>query len=245
MVDQHRLLFVNKSSYPTATIPMDEMCSAVNQQLEHFAEAWGSVTWELTRDLDRQGFRIVLFDHTDEKDAAAYHSQRKGKPYASVFARDILEDDGTWTKGANSVSCAASHEVVELLADPVCNFYVDKLDGYMYALEIADPTQGDSYNIDGVAVSNFVYPAYWNPWATKRRGHKLDRMGVITKPFEVRSDGYLVRYKGDQDATIWGESFSDAKQAMKRRKPHGRTRVRLEEIAKLTRPASKARSTGS
>jgi hypothetical protein len=234
MPERHRLLFVNGSSYPTRDVPMEAMGAAINAQLEHFAAAWGAVTWELTRDLDRQGFRIVLLDHTDLKEADAYHATRRGKPYASVFARDILEHGGTWTKGANSVSCSASHEVVELLADPVCNYYVDGLDNYMYALEVADPTEGDSYNINGVAVSNFVYPAYWNPWAKKRRGHKLDHMGLIAKPFEVRENGYVVRYRGNEEHTVWGPAYPKWRIKMKKTKPNGRTHARLEEIAKLT-----------
>ncbi|MDQ1519474.1 MAG: hypothetical protein QOI55_547, partial [Actinomycetota bacterium] len=153
--------------------------------------------------------------------------------YAAVFARDILDNDGTWTDGANSVSVAASHEVVELLADPVCNHYVDGLDGYMYALEVADPTEGDSYTIGDVAVSNFVYPEYWNPWA-KHENTKFDHLDLITRPFEVRENGYAVRYRGEKEDTIWGPAYPKWRIKMKTTKPHRRTRIRLEEIKQLT-----------
>jgi hypothetical protein len=240
MAQHRRLLLVNESSYTTRSIPMDSIRAAINEQLEHFAAAWGDVTWELTRDLDLQGFRIVLLDNADEADALAYHYLTpQGKPYASVFVEDILTNDGTWTDGANSVSCSASHEVVELLADPACNYYADGLDGYMYALEVADPTEGDSYNIDGVAVSNFVHPDYFNPWAKKRRGHKLDHMGLVKKPFETRPGGYVVRHRGLQDKTVWGPELPRWKREMKTTTAHRRTRVRLEELKRLTAGAAK------
>jgi hypothetical protein len=152
-----------------------------------------------------------------------------------VYIRDILRlEKGSWLKGANSVSASVSHEVVELLADPVACYYVDGLDDWMYALEVADPVQDDYYNIDGIAVSNFTFPAYWNPWGTKSRGHKLDQMGKITRAFEVREGGYLVRYHGRKRSYVDGPKFPIARRRSKEEKPNGRTRRRLEQIHRIS-----------
>lgn len=227
----NRLVLVNKSSYRTKDVPLTEIAEAINRQLVDFAAAWGEITWTITRDLDRQGFRIVLFDTTDQAGALAYHDVTpSGRPYASVFCETILENGGTWTKGADSVSAATSHEVVELLADPACNQYADDYEGYLYAFETADCTEGDSYNIAGVAVSNFVYPDYFNPWAKKRRGHKLDHMGLINKPFEVRAGGYAMRHRGREDATVWGKRYPDWRKKMKTESEHARTVSRLRDV---------------
>src|SRR5262245_16429278 len=104
----------------------------------------------------------------------------------------------------------------------------------MYALEVADAVQDDYYDIDGIAVSNFTYPDYWNPVGTKRRGHKLDQMGKITGAFEVRDGGYLVRYKGRRRSFVYGPKFAIARRRVKEEKPNGRTRRRLEQIEKLS-----------
>lgn len=235
MPDAHRLLLVNRSSIPTRDIPMKEMSNALQQQLEHFAAGWGTATWDLTRDLHRQGFSIVLRDHSSDPDALADHWRLGGKPIATVYAGDVLKlKDGSWTKGVNSVSSAISHEVVELLADPLAVYYVDGQDNWMYALEVADPTQNDIYDIDGVAMSNFTFPDYWNPWGQKRRGHRLDYMGLITRPFEVRDGGYLVRYKGKRANYIYGHKFAIRQRLAKESKPNGRTRRRLEQLEKIT-----------
>ena len=138
------------------------------------------------------------------------------------------------TKGANSVSASVSHEVVELLADPVACYYVDGLDDWMYALEVADPVQDDYYNIDGVAVSNFTYPDYWNPWGRKTRLRKLDHLGKITSAFEVREGGYLVRYKGRRRSFVDGPALAIARRRAKAAKPNGRTRRRLEQIERVS-----------
>jgi hypothetical protein len=235
MAGDHRLLLVNRTTFNSRDVPMDEIAHAVDQQLVHFAEAWGTATWDLTRDLNRQGFSIVLRDYSSDPEAVASHWRVGGKPYATVYARDVLRmENGSWLEGSNSVSASVSHEVVELLADPLACYYVDGQDNWMYALEVADPVQDDHYNIDGIAVSNFTYPDYWNLWARKRRGHPLDHMRKVTRPFEVREGGYLVRYKGQRRGVLYGPKFATSRRRLKEAKPNGRTRRRLEQIEKVS-----------
>jgi hypothetical protein len=185
----------------------------------------------------------VLRDHSSDPDAVAEHFRFTGKPTATVYVRDILEDKknpGDWKTGANSVSASVSHEVVELFVDPLSMNYVDGLDDYIYALEIADPTQEDVYEIGRVAVSNFTYRPYWNPWAKPGRGVRLDHLGLITRPFEVRKGGYLVRYRASDTAhAIDGRAFPIRKRLVKEQKPNGRTRRRLEQLVKLSDGAVK------
>jgi hypothetical protein len=59
-------------------------------------------------------------------------------------------------------------------------------------------------------------------------------MGLIRRPFEVRDGGYLVRYKGRRQSTINGPAFPVARRRAKESKPNGRTRRRLEQIAKIS-----------
>lgn len=224
----HRLRIENRSA---VAVPIRKVERAIAAQLEEFAAVYGSVTWDLVRQLDRQGFRIVLRDHSDDPDALAWHWRLGGRPTATVYAGDIMAaDDGDAIEGADSVSAAISHEVVELLADPIALYYVDGLDDWMYALEIADPVQDDVYEIDGVSVSNFVYPDYWNPWAARTRTRSLDRMRLVTRPFEVREGGYLLRYKGRRRSYVEGHKFPIAERRTKESKPNGRTRRRLEQL---------------
>ena len=146
------LVLSNQSSYAPSDVPLDDIAHAISRQLEDFAKAWGEITWTLVDDLRRQGFQVVLFDTSDQAGDLAYHDVTpEGRPYASVFCKTILDNDGTWTKGANSVSAATSHEVVELLADPACNRYALTGNGEEFALETADATENDSYDVGGVS----------------------------------------------------------------------------------------------
>jgi hypothetical protein len=59
-------------------------------------------------------------------------------------------------------------------------------------------------------------------------------MRKITRPFEVREGGYLVRYKGRRRGYVYGPKLATARLRLKEAKPNGRTRLRLEQITKVS-----------
>lgn len=84
-----------------------------------------------------------------------------------------------------------SHEYLELLGDFAAGTWDDMKDGLKdVAHELCDPVEGDTYEIDGVPVSNFVYPAYFNPYASS--DDKLDHLGKLSAPFTMTAGGYLI-----------------------------------------------------
>lgn len=84
-------------------------------------------------------------------------------PYGFVYL-DICELKGeSWTH-------TLSHEILELLADPTAALSIagpapdSDTSGdvtVFYDLEVCDPTQADSYSIDGIEVCNFVTKKYF------------------------------------------------------------------------------------
>jgi hypothetical protein len=84
----------------------------------------------------------------------------------------------------------ASHEIVEMLVDPGCNLYTLGPHGRgFYAYESADPVEETYRNINGLPMSNFVYPEYFEEF------HGVDAMqfdwlGMVRKPFELLHGGY-------------------------------------------------------
>ncbi len=120
--------------------------------------------------------------------AHGYHSRTYGNvPYGFVYLDVCRRYGEPWTR-------TLSHEVLELLADPTA---VIKVAGpaprggagsVNYDLEVCDPTQGDSYSIDGVDVSNFVGRAYFElPGGSGRTNYLRLRLA----PFGVRPGGYF------------------------------------------------------
>ncbi len=142
------------------------------------------------------GVPCTISDTPDTPGAAGYHFEGPdGIPVIKVFTFE----GGLALKGGEAVSVTFSHEGAELSGDAPANLWADSPDGSDVALELCDPVEGDTYEIDGVSVSNFVYPAYFDPNAQK--GEKFDFMGKLTAPFTMTPGGYMIKRTEPGQAT--------------------------------------------
>ena len=122
--------------------------------------------------------------------ALGYHADNhRNVPYGFIYL-DICKEAGeNWT-------ITLSHEVLELLGDPTAATTISgpaphghtHSGAVYYDLEVCDPTQGDSYVIDNVHVSNFVGKAYFKLAGGTGKTNFLD---LDLKPFGVRPMGYF------------------------------------------------------
>ncbi len=157
-------------------------------------------------------------------DAVGYHDlNNEGIPYGFVFT-DIA------AKAGDAWSTTLSHEVLELLADPDVNLLVvgphpKNIKGVaLRTYEVCDPVQADTYDLDGIAVSNFVTPLYFarlpNPTTTRTNylNNGLDRFGV-------RPGGYFSYF--DLATRKWNDVFGEG----------GEARARYKELMGVARRA--------
>lgn len=160
---------------------------------------------------------LVLFDDADQADALGYHDiDPHGLPYGRVFVHTILDAGGSLYQGPTSVSVTLSHELLEMVGDPGANRWADNVvDGYGYAIELCDAVEGDSYEIDGVHVSNFVLPSYFD--AMTPRTARFDFLARLPGPFTMTRGGYLIRRNPTTGivSNIFGEHFPEWKKALK------------------------------
>ena len=132
--------------------------------------------------LTRGWWQIVVADTPDQAGALGYHElSNAGSPLGKVFAQFDIRNDFSWT-------VTLSHELLEMLADPWINWCAIGSDSRVYALEVCDPVECDelAYTIDGVLVSNFVTPAWFEPTCCDR----LDFRKHLTRRLEVHAGGY-------------------------------------------------------
>jgi hypothetical protein len=140
--------------------------SALQQQVTNdFAPAWG-----IDADIhyvprgatpNPAAWQLVILDDSDQAGALGYHDvTSQGLPLGKVFAKTTQQDGGQWT-------VTASHELLEILADPEINLSVfiqhNATSGRIFAYEVCDAVEETSYNIGNVQVSNFVFPSYFEP----------------------------------------------------------------------------------
>jgi len=160
---------------------------------------------------------LVFLDNSDQAGALGYHDVTANElPLGKVFA-------GTDKQYGNQWTVTASHELLEMLADPEINLsvFIEHGDtaGRLYAYETADPCEADSdgYKINGVLVSDFVYPAWFEP--SSKPGTQLDYRKLIKKPFELRPGGY-VGYFDVSSGSGWQQLNAKKKKASYAMRPH-------------------------
>lgn len=178
-----------------AKIPLPELeayAHAQSRQLaEHFAPAWFACDSSVSiasaqRPPEPDEIQIRLLNQPTQDGALGYHDETpEGLPIAYVFVGLARDLGAQWTT-------VASHEVLELRADPYLRRCVMMPDGFWDA-EVADRVEQDSYLVDGVPLSNFNTPQCFEP-PKFLAGVKFDYMGLSTKPNEVRPGGYAQHF---------------------------------------------------
>ena len=122
--------------------------------------------------------------------AAGFHDDEHGQPFA------LVEFDADW-------SLTASHECLEMLADPFGRRLragnvpqqAIKLGlpnrRVRFLVEVCDPSEGTafSYHVNGVLVSDFYTPDYFDPIAVSSVRYSFT--GAVTAPRTVLNDGYI------------------------------------------------------
>ena len=140
---------------------LTRVAAALNTQLARdFGPAWNlDAAVTTARRVPPTAWPLIV---TDDAPAAGVHLDDHGRPTALV---DYADD---W-------STAASHELLEMCADPYGNRLVTARavkpgQGRVeYLVEVCDPCEAVSYEIDGVAVSDFYTPQFLRPGAAQRR----------------------------------------------------------------------------
>lgn len=155
---------------------------------------------------------LTLFENTDQAGALGYHDEVHGVPLMKVFVKTCLQD------GVSPSSCA-SHELLEALIDPSINRLADDGAGKAWAIEVGDPVQNDSYYIPGasgapVEVSNFAFPALFDPQGSGR----LDHLGKAKAPFGGSPGGYM---QWTSDLANWHQIGEDRMAGKIGRNPRG------------------------
>lgn len=111
-----------------------------------------------------------------------FHQDEHGQPSSTV------EMAGDWT-------VTLSHECIEMLVDPYGNRMVPgdspvaSQGRVNFLVEVCDPCQGSGYTVNGIKVSDFYTPHYFDP--VRVQGTRYSYTGSLQAPREVLKGGYL------------------------------------------------------
>jgi hypothetical protein len=139
---------------------------------------------------------LHLQDDIKEEGVLGYHGvNAAGLPLAYVGVRSSRKAGMPWT-------LAASHTLLQLLADPKGKLAVVQGDRVI-PQEICRQCYGEryAYKINGVLVSDFVLPAWFDNFR-KQRSAPFDYCGHISEPFQVLPGAYLFYFQNATQSTL-------------------------------------------
>jgi hypothetical protein len=117
------------------------------------------------------------------------------------------------------VTVTACHELFEMAIDPIANLWAQAADGTEFAYEMSDTVEEDTFLVDGIEMSNFVHPAWFEPF--KHPPHtKFDHLGKLTKPFSMTKGGYVIVKKGGKVTQKFGSKAKEKRFAKEDRRGH-------------------------
>ena len=182
-----RIAVFNRASIPLG-VDLDKLIAAMQVYIDKYiVPVWATpATLVKSKDYIAGAWAIVFLDDADQPDALAYHDLTPdGFPQSKVFVRTTIENH-------DLVSVSASHELVEMLVDPAINLYSTGPDKKaVYAYESADPVEALTFPVNGIPMSDFVYPSYFEDFR-KPDSVKFDALGKVKRPFELLA-GRLLR----------------------------------------------------
>lgn len=178
------------------------------QVVRDFGPLWGvSATVDAfarLKDVPLGYWAVMIRDDIGFQGAAGIHLDKSGQPYA------LVQHSSDWV-------LTASHEILEMLADPfgnrlVAGRSVKPGQGRVeYLVEVCDPSEAAEfgYTINGLLVSDFYTPAFFDP--VQNSGTRYSYTGAINKPRQVLRGGYLSWHDPVTDHWFQSTWFSGSK----------------------------------
>jgi hypothetical protein len=131
-------------------------------------------------------WKVIVMDDIGQKDGiGGIHTNKLGEPFALVKSHADIK---VW-------SLSASHEAIEMIVDPSLSRRVEgdspkpEQGRVQYLVEVCDPCQACAYWVNGILVSDFYTPRYFDPVAAPEARYSYTRR--VTQPRQILKGGYL------------------------------------------------------
>lgn len=186
----------------------------------------GSVDFQFVgkKDPPPADWYCLITDNSDTAEALGWHDvAANGEPIIKVFTEFEAQ-------GAGSSSITLSHEIAESISDTNANTTIQGFDEKgkpcLYFLENCDPVEDNTYQINGVDVSDFIT----RQWFVQGSTAQLDMMSQVKKPFQILPQGYMeISYDNGQ---TWTQVNKNSKRAKLHRSDESRYALYKKAIDK-------------
>jgi len=210
-----RIACVNKTKVLRLGVPFGKLTAALQKCYDrHFLPVWGfPVKLYNTKKPKPTDWQLLYVDTTLDATTDGYHDLTlRGLPVSYIFVKTVLEN-------REAMSLTASHEIFEMVIDPIANQWAEGKGGWEYAYEMCDAVEEDTFMVDGLEMSNFVYPTWFEPFKHPRNT-KYDHLGLLKKPFSMTKGGYIILKHGGKVAYRFGSKAKQKRFALEDRRGH-------------------------
>jgi hypothetical protein len=157
---------INESTVVTDAEVTSWVPALQTQVTDHFLPVWG-VGAQLSfvprsQPPPADAWQLAVLDDSDQAGALGYHDvTSSGLPLGKVFAKSDQQAN-------SSISVTCSHELLEMLGDPMIDttvfFQDNEGNAAAFAFEACDACEADQYGyeINGVLVSDFAYLGWFD-----------------------------------------------------------------------------------
>jgi hypothetical protein len=177
---------VNKSRIGLG-VDFDELLPALQKFLDQcFLPVWGTPAKLVKARKTRPGlWNMIFLDDPDSPGAEGYHDITwRGMPLAKIFVKPTID-------AGDVVSVTACHELCEMLIDPMAKLWCEGPRSTLWAYEVCDAVEEETFNVDGIAMSDFVFPTYFDTFRLKKpRSAQYDYLNKVKRPFQILKGGY-------------------------------------------------------
>jgi hypothetical protein len=190
--------FVNLAKTPLG-VDLGKLVAALQKQMENdFVPIWGYPAKLYVTDKPQPDeWQVVFLDDADAANALGYHDLTKnGQPISKVFVKTTIA-------AGQKVSVTASHELLEMMIDPGAQLWAQSTNGRFYAYEMCDAVEDEEYVIDGISVSDFVHPSFFESWHGQG-SVQFDHLKKVSRPFQTLQNGYQIVTDGKSVKEIFG-----------------------------------------
>jgi len=199
---------------------------ALNQLLPQFCQDWNlplytAVYIGLGKITDIF-LKVNILDRSDILGIFGFHHVIDGIPYAKCFAKSVLIHDGDILSSSSkklTVSQCVSHEVYELLVDPMCSGWWDVGDGKtLFAREVCDPVENNGITVSvvtnpkspptPVTLSDWILPAWTNSQNTTG---PFNYLKTLKAPFTLDNGGSIIKMTLEHTGLVFGSEVTEEK----------------------------------
>lgn len=241
-VEGPKIACINRANFNLG-VDFDKLIPALQKFVDDcLLPAWGTPARLVKARKEIAGaWTLAFLDNADTKGDEGWHDLKmNGLPLAHVFVESTI-------MVGDKVSTTACHELAEMLVDPAANLWCEGPRSTLWAYEVCDPVEEDEFEIDGIAMSDFVTPAYFELFRLHgRKTARYDHLDKLKKPFALRPGGYADTRKGRRVDTHFGSAAKARRFAKEDRRLHRSEyrRALVTKRGKLYRMMVKSGSAG-